>query len=208
MHGTLYVSDVHNRRVQSFPFTTEAGSPNGTTILSYSKDNATLIMSFMPRSMDVDPVRNLLYVIDGWNHRLVIVNVTDNNTQIIAYTVLTFTNSSTTLWLSGVLIDLESDLFYIHDSEINALVKFHYGSTEGSIVFKLPVFISGIGFNPQGFLYFGIRLYPCVIQVSPDFRHMRTLMGELFYSVTLILNDYNNSLPFFDYTYSSVILES
>ena len=111
----MYVSDIPNKRVQAFPFTTLPGSPNATTILGQNIDGSDRSMPIIVLGMAFAYKSGLLYLNDYLNQRLLILNVTSNNVQIVIDSELSIMNSSLLLNPAGIVIDEISDIFYVSD---------------------------------------------------------------------------------------------
>lgn len=109
----MYVLDIGNYRLQSFPFTTSTGSPNGTTIIGgtfFQVDPSALVF---PSAMAFDRNHRLLYVINAVNNHLLILNITENDVQIINDTQLFVMGSASAIFPTNIVIDEASACFYV-----------------------------------------------------------------------------------------------
>ena len=186
----IYVADVANTRVQSFPFTTSAGSPNGTAILSQSMFSMDSNKAFAPTCITFDHIRSFLYVWQATSFSLIIVNVTDDNVQIISNSeVMLMSNHGLQpmVSVSYIVIDEKSNFFYLADGFHKAVVKFKFGSSIGTIIAGGPAITSivnlidrpsGLTFDSSGYLYIvdtGTIRVAQLLNVNGD---LRTIAGE------------------------------
>ncbi len=185
----MYVSDLGNIRVQSFPFTTSTGSPNGTTILEESLAGSNRSWPIFVYGMAFDQMRSLLYLGDYLNQRLLILNETEDNIQIIADTELLLMNSSIQIHPFAIVIDEASDSFYVSDNALNGVVKFKFGSTTGTIIAGGTINDSivnqlgmsgGLALDSSGYLYIADIEYNRIVQLLNDDGDLRTIAGELY----------------------------
>lgn len=119
----MYVYDGGNRRIQSFPLTTLAGSPNGTTILGESLLDNDRNRPISISGMAFDRMRHLLYLCNYVDQRLLILNTTENTIQIIDDTELSIVNSSIRMRPHAIVIDETSNSFYVSDSSLNIVIS-------------------------------------------------------------------------------------
>lgn len=199
----MYVSDAWPGRVRSFVFTTSTGSPNGTTILGDSLDGSDRSSPILVLAMAFDEMRSLLYLGDYSNQRLIILNRTENNTQIVNDTELLVMNSSIQIYPNGIVIDEASDSFYVSDNILSAVVKFKFGSTTGNIIagsmisdliYNQLMAPAGLALDSSGYLYIVDSQYNRIVQVQNDNGDLRTIAGELYQHCSCIL--FNSMIGF------------
>ena len=126
---------------------------------------------------------------DLWNQRLIILNITEDNAEVMANTQLTVMNSSITLYPYSVVIDEKSDLFYVADTQLNIIVKFKFGCTAGTIVagglisssivnqLNIP---TSLTFDSSGYLYIADSGYNRIVQLLNEQGDLRTIVGEFY----------------------------
>ena len=193
--GQMYVYDSANRRVQSFPFTTLAGSPNGTTILGESLLDSDRNKPISVAGMTFDRIRHLLYLYNSVNDHLLILNTTENNIEITNDTGLSLTNSSILIRPCAIAIDEASNSFYVSDSLFGIVTKFDIGSTTGTVVaggminnllFNQLILPGGLALDSSGYLYIADFHLNKVVQLLNDNGELRTIAGDLYQSYSCI----------------------
>lgn len=183
----MYVCDEANKRIQSFPLTTLAGSPNGTTILGESLLDSDRNRRVSALGMAFDRMRHLLYLSNSVDERLLILNITENNIQIIDDTELSIMNSSIRIRSYAIVIDEASDSFYVSDSSLSIVAKFKIGSTTGIIVaggiinnllFNQLSLPGSLALDSSGYLYIADIRFNRIVQLLNDNGELRTIAGE------------------------------
>lgn len=182
----IYVLDTGNDRIQSFPYITVTGSPNGTTILgAYLPDsNRNPLWAFS--GMSYDWIRHLLYVCDISNQRLIILNATGDDTEIIANVQLSVISPPIQISPLALIINPASDSFYVTDPELSIAVQFTIGSTTGTIIAGPMInnstanLLGGpidLALDSSGYLYITDVMFLRVIQLLNNNGDLRTIAG-------------------------------
>ena len=187
--GQMYVGDTGNKRIQSFPFTTLAGSSNGTIILGEPLLDSDRGKPISVLGMAFDRMRHLLYLCNSVNQHVLILNTTENNIEITNDTELSVMNGSIQMRPSAIAIDEGSNSFYVSDSSLGIVVKFKIGSTTGVIVaggminnllFNQLSLPGSLALDSSGYLYIADYRFNRIVQLLNGDGELRTIAGELF----------------------------
>ena len=185
----MYVFDSGNNRLQSFPFTTLADSPNGTTILSGSYFGSDPDQILQVWGIAFDWMRNLLYLNEASNQRLLILNTTEDNIEVITNVQLSVINLPISIISAAITIDQTSNSFYVLDRDLKIVVKFTIGSTTGTVIagnmisnsifnqFNSPALLA---LDSSGYLYITDAGYNRIVQLLNDHGDLRTIAGQLY----------------------------
>jgi sugar lactone lactonase YvrE len=113
-------------------------------------------------AMATDEVRERFYLSDFRNHRILLLNLTDNSMQLAAGTGLAGANDGSLNFPAGVTIDPRTGSFYVADSRNHRIQQFAFNSMQGITVaggtnngsnitqLNLP---SGVALDPSGNVY-------------------------------------------------------
>ncbi|CAF0850861.1 unnamed protein product [Adineta ricciae] len=214
--GQMYVSDVANQRVQAFPFTTSPGSPNATTILGQNFVGNERSMPIIVLGMAFAYKSGLLYLNDYLNRRLLILNISDDNVQIVVDSELSIMNSSISLHPTGIVIDEIANTFYVSDALSNIVVKFQINSTIGNVVAGRLISSSiynqlnqpiGMAIDSSGYLYIADSGYNRVVQLINGNGDLRTIAGVGFFGAT-VTRLFGPTMIKFDQYYNLYVADS
>lgn len=185
----MYVVDSENSRLQSFPVTTLAGSPNGTTLFPstfFGSDHSPILFV---GGMAFDWMHNLLYLAEPYKGCLLILNTTEDNIEVITNVQLSVINPMISINPYIITIDQTSNSFYVIDPSLKIIVKFTIGSTTGTIVagnlisnsifnqFNLPI---DMALDSSGYLYIADMTYHRIVQLLNNHGDLRTIAGQLY----------------------------
>ena len=146
----------------AFPFSTTEGAPDGTTIIGRGGRGASLSQINLVYFMIVDEVRERFYLSDFRNHRILLLNVTNNTLQLIAGTGLAGGTNASLSFPLGLTVDQRTGALYVADSRNHRVQKFALdsnqavtvagGRSNGSSLTQLNL-PSGVALDPSGNLY-------------------------------------------------------
>ena len=185
--GQLFVSDVGNYRILSFPYTTVEGSPDGTTIIGRAGAGPALTQINLVYSMTIDHIRHLFYISDFQNHRILQLNLTNNTMQLVAgIGSAGSTNASLNLPL-GVTVERDTGSIYVADSRNHRIQKFDLNSAQGQTVaggrgngtnltqLATP---GGLALDPSGNIYIADSANNRIVQWITGAQQGRMIAGE------------------------------
>lgn len=130
----LYVSDLGNYRILAFPLSRAEGSPDGMTIIGRYGAGSTLNQITRVYHMTIDRIRQLFYLSDYDNFRILKLNLTDYSLQLIAGTgTMGADNMALNLPL-GITVDEITGAFYVADAGNHRIQKFSLNSAQGMTV--------------------------------------------------------------------------
>ncbi|CAF3626862.1 unnamed protein product [Rotaria sp. Silwood1] len=130
----LYVSDLGNYRILAFALSTTEGSPDGITIVGHYGAGSALNQINSVYYMSVDRTRELFYLSDFRNNRILKLNLTDNTLQLVVGTG-TFGSNHVSLNLPlGITVDETTGSIYVADSRNHRVEKFNFNSMQGITV--------------------------------------------------------------------------
>ena len=156
------MSDLGNYRVLAFPLTTNEGSPDGDTLIGHYGSGSAMNQISQVYAMAVDPVRQLLYLSDSENHRVLKLNLTNHAVQLAAGTGVPDAGNRSLRQPMGISVDAITGSLYVADSQNHRIQKFQLDSIEGVTVaggtsggaslsqLRTP---SGVAVDPAGHLY-------------------------------------------------------
>ncbi|KAL0486845.1 NHL repeat-containing protein [Acrasis kona] len=131
VNNLVYIADSSNNRIRVVNRTTNIISTfAGTGAANYNGDSITSTSAqvFYPLGIAIDNVNNLVYIVDGHNHRIRVVNRTNNiistfaGTGTIGYNGDNINASSAQLdYPYGIAVDIVNNLVYIADSSNNRI---------------------------------------------------------------------------------------
>jgi sugar lactone lactonase YvrE len=158
----MYVSDLGNYRILAFPLTTTQGSPDGVTVVGRYGAGPALNQINSVYYMSVDTVRQLFYLSDFQNNRILKLNLTDNSLQLFVGTGIAGSNNVSLNLSLGMTVDETTGSLYVADSRNHRVQKFNFNSIQGVTVaggmnygqslsqLYLP---SGVAIDPAGNVY-------------------------------------------------------
>ncbi|CAF3999919.1 unnamed protein product [Rotaria sordida] len=158
----LYVSDLGNYRILAFPLSTTEGSPDGTTIVGRYGVGSPLNQIDSVYYMSIDRMRELFYLSDFRNNRILKLNLTDNTLQLAVGTGISGSNNVSLNLPLGITIDETTGSLYVTDSRNHRVQKFNLNSIQGITVaggtshgqnlfhLNLP---SSVAIDPHGNVY-------------------------------------------------------
>lgn len=189
VNDRIYVLDLGNNRVQSFPLATSSGSPDGTTVLRFMGfDNyAPLLVAGCPIAFD--RMHNLTYLIKYNSFSLSIFTIINNNFQLTDDSPLFLIDGFSQLYPISILIDQISDYFYVTELSQTGVIKFRKGSRRGTMIAgglntnniynKLFIPI-GLTFDSSGYLYIVDWAGNRVVQLLNENGDLRTIAGQFY----------------------------
>lgn len=130
----LFVSDLNNYRILAFPLRRTEGSPDGTTIIGQYGAGSALNQINLVYYMTIDRVRQLFYLSDYGNFRLLKLNLTDYSLQLVAGTGSAGSDSNSLNFSLGVTVDETTGALYVADSGNHRVQKFQLNSLHGITV--------------------------------------------------------------------------
>ena len=173
----LYVSDLNNYRILAFPFSRTAGSPDGVTIIGRYGAGSALNQINHVYSMTVDRIRQLFYLSDSENSRILQLNLTDNTLQLIAGTGTIGSDNVSLNRSLGIAVDESTGSLYVTDSGNHRIQKFDLNSMQAITI------AGGMTFGPdlsQLYLPSGVAIDPAgnaYIADSGNHRIIQWLVG-------------------------------
>ena len=132
--GQLYVSDLGNFRIMAFPMTTMEGAPDGVTIIGREGLGSSLNQINQVYAMAVDEMRERFYLSDFRNHRILLLNLTNNTMQLAAGTGLAGVNDVSLNFPGTITVDQSTGSFYVADTRNHRIQQFAFNSTQGITV--------------------------------------------------------------------------
>ena len=130
----LYVSDIGNYRVMEFPLSTDVGAPDGVTIVGQYGAGSAVNQISSVYYMCVDSTRGILYLSDFENHRVLNMNLTDYELQLVVGTGSNGSNNVSLNFPLGITVDENTLALYVADSRNHRIQKFDCNSKEGVTV--------------------------------------------------------------------------
>ena len=130
----LYVSDLDNYRILGFPLRRTEGSPDGTTIIGRYGAGSALNQINLVYYMTIDRTRQLFYLSDYGNFRLLKLNLTDNSLQLVAGSGFVGSDSNSLNLSLGMVVDENTGSLYVADSGNHRIQKFQLNSSHGTTV--------------------------------------------------------------------------
>jgi len=130
----LYVSDLDNYRILAFPWSTTEGSPDGMTIVGRYGAGSALNQINYVYSMAIDRIREVFYLSDCRNSRILKLNLTDNTLQLVVGTGITGSDNISLNLPLGITVDETIGSLYVTDSQNHRIQKFSFNSIQGITV--------------------------------------------------------------------------
>ncbi|CAF1179914.1 unnamed protein product [Adineta ricciae] len=130
----LYVSDLGNYRIMAFPLSTDEDAPDGVTIVGQYGAGSALDQINSVYYMYVDSTRGILYLSDFENHRVLNMNLTDYELQLVVGTGFNGSNNASLNLPLGITVDENTRALYVADSRNHRIQKFDFNSKEGLTV--------------------------------------------------------------------------
>lgn len=130
----LYVSDLGNYRIMAFPLSTEEGSPDGVTIVGRYGAGPALNQINAVRALCVDEVREILYLADSENHRVLKSTFARESLELAVGTGAISTDSTGFNLPTGLAVEQWTGALYVVDSRNHRVQKFPVNSREGVTV--------------------------------------------------------------------------
>ncbi|UJR31954.1 hypothetical protein I4U23_019427 [Adineta vaga] len=128
------IVDLDNYRVMAFPYSTIEGAPDGVTIVGHYGAGSALNQINAAYYLCVDTIRQILYLSDSGNHRILKLNSADYTLQLVVGTgMINSDNVSLNLPL-GLAVDEITGALYVADSQNHRIQKFDLKSKEGLTV--------------------------------------------------------------------------
>ncbi len=185
----LYVSDLGNYRILAFPLSRTEDSPDGITVVGRYGSGPALNQINSVYSMSIDTVRELFYLSDSGNNRILKLNLTDNTLQLVAGTGIADSNNVSLNYPLGITVDDTTGSIYVADSRNHRVQKFNFNSTQGITVaggtgyggqnpsqLYLP---SGVAIDPTGNVYIADSGNHRIVQWLVGSRQGRIIAGKL-----------------------------
>lgn len=130
----LYVSDLGNYRILAFPLSRTEVSPDGMTVIGQYGAGPALNQIAQVHYMTIDRIRQLFYLSDYDNFRLLKLNLNDSSLQLIAGTGLVGSDNISLNLPLGVTVDETTGALYVADSGNHRIQKFQLNSAQGMTV--------------------------------------------------------------------------
>lgn len=130
----MYVSDLDNYRILAFPLSTTEGSPDGLTIVGRYGAGSALNQINYVYGIAVDRIRELFYLSDSRNHRILKLNLTDNTLQLVVGTGTAGSDNISLNYPLGIAVDETTGSLYVADSQNHRIQKFSLNSIQGMTV--------------------------------------------------------------------------
>jgi DNA-binding beta-propeller fold protein YncE len=158
-----------------------------TIVGRYGAGSAINQISFV-YSMAVDRTRELFYLSDSQNHRILKLNLTDNSMQLVVGTGIAASNNVSLNFPLGITVDEITGSLYVADSGNNRVQKFHLNSIEGITIaggiiygqnlsqLYLP---SGVGIDSTGNVYVADSGNHRIVQWLVDVQQGRIIAGKI-----------------------------
>jgi len=130
----LYVSDLDNYRILAFPLSITENSPDGITIVGRYGAGSSLNQINDVYYMTLDGTRELIYLSDFQNYRILKLNLTDNTLELVVGTGITGSDNVSLNLPLGITVDEITGSLYVVDSRNHRVQKFDFNSIEGITV--------------------------------------------------------------------------
>lgn len=183
----LFVSDVRNYRILSFPFTVFQGSPEGVTVIGRDGQGSALTQLNLVYSMVLDDLRQIFYLSDARNNRILRLNLTSNEMQLVYGTGSADSAPTTLNFPLGMAVERTSGAMYVADSRNHRIQRFSLNSVSGQTVaggrgngtalnqLAVP---GAVALDPQGNVYVADSANHRVIQWLNGASQGRIIAGE------------------------------
>ncbi len=184
----LYVSDLGNYRILAFPLSRTEDSPDGITLVGRYGAGPSLNQINSVSYMSIDTVRELFYISDSGNNRILKLNLTDNTLQLVAGTRIADSNNVSLSFPLGITVDETTGSLYVTDSRNHRIQKFNFNSTQGITVAggtgygqhpSQLYFPSGVAIDPTGNVYIADSGNHRIVQWLVGSRQGRIIAGKL-----------------------------
>jgi sugar lactone lactonase YvrE len=179
----LFVSDLLNYRVLVFPFTKDEGAPDGEMILGQQGAGAAIHQINQIYGMAIDSLRNILYLSDSLNHRILRLHLLDQQVSITLGTGSAGTNNLSLNQPLGLTVDESTDDIFVADSLNHRIQRINPQSgiamtmvgLSHSNELKLP---SGVALDKDGHLYIADTANHRIVQWLRGAREGRRIAGH------------------------------
>jgi DNA-binding beta-propeller fold protein YncE len=182
----LYVSDIGNYRILTFPLDTNDESPMGTTIVGQAGMGSMINQIKLVYDMTIDYQRQYLYISDFGNHRILKLNLTNH---VMSLAIGTGSAGSTNTHVNmplGMTLDELTGSLYVADSRNHRIQKFDLNVGQGRTVagnmhsgvnlqqLNLP---SGVVLDSTGHIYVADSGNHRIVQWLADAQQGRIIAG-------------------------------
>ncbi|CAF3236640.1 unnamed protein product, partial [Rotaria sp. Silwood2] len=201
----LFVSDLGNYRILAFPLSTTEGSPDGITVVGRYGAGPALNQINSVYYMSVDRKRELFYLSDFENNRILKLNLTDKSLELVVGTGTSNSNHVSLNLPLGITVDETSGSLYVADSRNHRVQKFNFNSKQGITVagginfgqnlFQL-YFPSGVAIDQRGNVYVADSANHRIVQWLVNAQQGRVIAGTGFAGISNTQLNYPVQLKF------------